>query len=311
MSIPVKECFSEFLPTLDYVGFAGVNASPLSLHFRFTARDGNGGVNSADTTLLLATSAGPFQVTAPNTAITEVSWIGLTTEAVTWNVANTDVAPVSCAAVDISLSTDGGLTYPTALATNTPNDGTESIVVPNITTTTARVRVSCAGNIFFDISNANFSITAVPVAVTLASFAAEAQANQVLVTWETVSEIDNAGFNLYRGTSDDGSDRTLLVSIPSQAPGSSQGASYSYGDTAVQDGQTYYYWLESIDLNGVATMHGPVSVVFTVPTAVTLSEMAASPVAGSALPMVGATLALLLAGQRPGRGATTACIDVL
>ena len=55
--IPVKECFAEFLPTSDYVGFAGVNASPLSLHFRFTARDLLGGVATAapDTTLLLAT----------------------------------------------------------------------------------------------------------------------------------------------------------------------------------------------------------------------------------------------------------------
>ncbi len=48
----VTECFAEFLPTADYVGFAGVNATPLSLHFRFTARDGKGGTNSADTTLL-------------------------------------------------------------------------------------------------------------------------------------------------------------------------------------------------------------------------------------------------------------------
>ena len=268
-----------------------------SMTYRLTARDnrmGGGGVNSASVTFNVTTAAGPFQVTAPNTANTEVSWIGLTSEAVTWNVANTTAAPVSCAAVDISLSTDGGLTYPTALASNTPNDGTETIVVPNINTTTARVRVSCAGNIFFDISNANFSITAVPVAVALASFAAEAQANQVLVTWETVSEINNAGFNLYRGLSADGSDRTLLVSIPSQAPGSSQGAGYSYGDTAVQAGQTYYYWLESIDLNGVATMHLPVSVVFTVPTAVTLNEMAASPMVDSALPTVGAMLVMLL-----------------
>ena len=166
--------------------------------------------------------------------------------------------------------------------------------MPNVTTTTARVRVACAGNVFFDLSNANFSITAVPAAVTLASFAAEAQANQVLVSWETVSEINNAGFNLYRSTSDDGSDRTLLASILSLAPGSSQGARDSYGDTAVQDGQIYYYWLESIDLNGVTTMHPPVSVVFTVPTAVTVSEMAASPTAGSGQPMVGATLVLLL-----------------
>ena len=53
--IPVKECFAEFLPTSDYVGFAGINASPLSLHFRFTARDGNAAAATArDTTLLLA-----------------------------------------------------------------------------------------------------------------------------------------------------------------------------------------------------------------------------------------------------------------
>ena len=55
----VTECFSEFLPTIDYVGFTGVNASPLSLHFRLTARDGNGGTSSADTTLLLASERGP------------------------------------------------------------------------------------------------------------------------------------------------------------------------------------------------------------------------------------------------------------
>ena len=63
--IPVKECFAEFLPTSDYVGFTGINASPLSLHFRLTARDLRGGVNAApDTTLLLAAGAGPFLVTS-------------------------------------------------------------------------------------------------------------------------------------------------------------------------------------------------------------------------------------------------------
>ena len=102
----ITECFAEFLPTSDYVGFAGVNASPLSLHFRFTARDGNGGTNSGDTTLLLATNAGPFLVTSPNTAVT---YQGGSTQTVTWNVANTDAAPVGTANVKISLSIDGGL----------------------------------------------------------------------------------------------------------------------------------------------------------------------------------------------------------
>src|SRR4029077_10525204 len=93
------ECFSEFLPTSDYVGFTGINASPLSLHMRLTARDGKGGTSSADTTLLLASSAGPFLVSSPNAATT---WKAGSTRTVTWNVANTNVAPVSTDNVKIS-----------------------------------------------------------------------------------------------------------------------------------------------------------------------------------------------------------------
>ncbi|MCX6050439.1 MAG: M12 family metallo-peptidase, partial [Chloroflexi bacterium] len=130
------------------------------MNFRFTARDnklGGGGVSYDSTTVQVKADAGPFLVTAPNTAVT---WTGNTTQAVTWNVANTSAAPVSCANVNILLSTDGGLTYPVSLATSTPNDGATDITVPNIQTTTARVQVVCANNIFFDISNANFTINA-------------------------------------------------------------------------------------------------------------------------------------------------------
>ena len=83
----ITECF-EFLPTSDYVGFAGVNASPLSLHMRLTARDGKGG-RTADTTLPLATNAGPFPVSlSPNAAATG----GGSTRTVR-DPANTNVAP--------------------------------------------------------------------------------------------------------------------------------------------------------------------------------------------------------------------------
>lgn len=161
--IPVKECFSEFLPTSDYVGFSATgfnNADPLSLHFRFTARDGRGGVNSADTTLLLATNAGPFLVTSQGSAVT---YKGGSNQTITWNVANTNVAPVSTANVKISLSKDGGLTYPYVLAASTPNDGSELVTLPNVGTTQARVKIEAVGNVFFDVSNANFTIQAVPV----------------------------------------------------------------------------------------------------------------------------------------------------
>src|SRR5262249_49140634 len=154
------DCFSEFLPTASYVGVAGVNASPLSLHFRLTARDGNagaGGAASADTTLLLTTNAGPFLVTNPNTSLT---WTGNTSQLVTWAVANTNVAPVSATDVAILLSVDGGLSYPYVLSASTPNDGSEMVTVPHVGTAQARVMAVALGNVFFDISNADFTIVA-------------------------------------------------------------------------------------------------------------------------------------------------------
>lgn len=133
-----------------------------NLTFRLTVRDNRangGGVTYDNTkvTLTVSAAAGPFQVTAPNTA---VSWSVGTQQNVTWNVAGTDVAPVSATNVDIFLSTDGGFTYPVTLATGVPNNGSAVITVPNNVTTTARVMVKGAGNVFFDISNANFTITA-------------------------------------------------------------------------------------------------------------------------------------------------------
>ena len=127
------------------------------IHFRVTVRDnkaGTGGVNTDDVNINVDTSAGPFVVTSPNTA---VNWSG--TQTVTWNVANTNAGSVNCANVKISLSTDGGNTYPTVLLASTPNNGSASVALPNINSTTARIKVEAVGNIFFDISNVNFTIT--------------------------------------------------------------------------------------------------------------------------------------------------------
>jgi hypothetical protein len=145
-----------------------------TLKFKVTARDQHvgtvgtiGGVDySADVNLSVTSTAGPFIVTSPNTALT---WTTSSTQTITWNVANTTAAPVSCALVNIRLSTDGGLTYPTVLLANTANDGSEVVTLPATTSTTARIMIEAADNYFFDISNANFSIVApvVPVITTL------------------------------------------------------------------------------------------------------------------------------------------------
>ncbi len=135
-----------------------------TMTFRLTARDnrtGGGGVNFASTTVTINAAAGPFLVTQPNTALT---WAANSNQTVTWDVAGTTAAPISCANVAIDLSTDGGSTFPTSLSPSTANDGAESVTVPNMQTTQARVRVSCVGNVFFDIGDADFTIGLASVA---------------------------------------------------------------------------------------------------------------------------------------------------
>ncbi len=100
-----------------------------------------------------------------------------------------------------------------------------------------------------------------PTAITLADFTAAPQGNAILLTWETAAELDNAGFNLYRSETPAGP-YTLLndTLIPPQFPGEVIGGVYTWLDTEVQPGVTYFYKLEDIDLQGVSTFHGPVTV---------------------------------------------------
>jgi hypothetical protein len=78
-------------------------------------------------------------------------------ETVKWDVAGTNIAALA-QNVRISLSTDGGQTFPTVLVASTPNDGSQAVLLPNVTTSTARIKVEAVGNYFFDVSDANFSI---------------------------------------------------------------------------------------------------------------------------------------------------------
>jgi hypothetical protein len=110
-------------------------------------------------TVTVSNTGSAFSVTSFNTT---TFWAGNSSQTVNWNVAGTAGNPAFNAAnVRITLSTDGGLTYPITLVASTPNDGSESFTVPNVSTTQARIRVQPVNNIFFDINNVNIGITAV------------------------------------------------------------------------------------------------------------------------------------------------------
>lgn len=149
---------SSLLNNVQYIGEFMPNYTR-SLSFCLLVRDnksGGGGVGFGFMSIEVTASAGPFLVTSPNTAVV---WNPNTPKTITWDVANTTASPVNCANVNIKLSTDGGVSFPTMLKSNTPNDGTESVTLPVIETTTARIKVEAADNIFFDISNVNFTIS--------------------------------------------------------------------------------------------------------------------------------------------------------
>jgi hypothetical protein len=124
------------------------------VRFRLTARDGLGGTHWDQGRVDSDSTSGPFRVTSQSTPTT---WQAGSQETITWDVANTTNAIVNCQTVNILLR-ENGLTFPHVLATNTPNDGSEVITVPNVSTTLGRVMVRAADNLFLDVNGANITI---------------------------------------------------------------------------------------------------------------------------------------------------------
>jgi len=138
--------------------YESVSTVARTLNFTLTARDygvGGGQTNTDATVVTVSSSIGPFDVTSQNTA--GISYTQGSTQTVTWAVGGTTALPGS-STVDILLSTDGGLTYPITLKSATANDGTESIVIPNVAAPFCRIMVKPTGHIYYDINPVPFAI---------------------------------------------------------------------------------------------------------------------------------------------------------
>lgn len=213
-----------------------------ALNFRFTVRDnhiGGGSNSSDDMKVMVDSTAGPFEVTGLDSATT---WQGSSLVDITWNVANTNNARIKCDNVTIQLSTDGGYTFPVTLAASTPNDGRETLQVPNMGTTKARIRIKAVNNIFFDISNANLTIIPTVLPITWLSFTGKEGSDGVLLSWKTANETNNSKYEVERS-----SDGIHYSTIGTVATGARQ---YNFNDVQPVIG-TDYYRIKEMDNNGV------------------------------------------------------------
>lgn len=130
-----------------------------SMSFKLTVRDNNSVRSQSDFASMgiQFVNVEPFVVQSPNSVVT---WAAGSNQTVTWNHGSTVGGNVNCKFVDIYLSTNGGQSFDTLLASKVPNDGSEVVTVPNTIGSANRIMVKGNNHIFYDVSNTNFTIAA-------------------------------------------------------------------------------------------------------------------------------------------------------
>ncbi|MFM5814168.1 reprolysin-like metallopeptidase [Aeromonas dhakensis] len=123
------------------------------LNFRLTVRDGKGGVASDDMKVQVVNTGSAFRLTAP----LGVSLTPGASQAVSWDVAGTSLAPISCSKVDLLLTQNEGTSW-SSLAVSQPNSGSATVTLPADLASAARLKVACSDNIFFAISPAKLPV---------------------------------------------------------------------------------------------------------------------------------------------------------
>ena len=212
--------------TITAIGAGGTSQSSVTVIVQETVTTSTTIPNPPPTTTstaLVTTSTQPTTTTSVSTTTTSQP-----TTTTTQPTTTTSVRPITTTSV---LPTTTTTTQPTTTTTQPTTSSVKS------TTTTSQV----------------FTVIA------LASFTGIPGNREVMLVWVTESEIENAGFNIYRAETEDGIYVRLSAAlIPAQGTATS-GATYTYADRDVVNRRTYFYKLEDIDVNGVATSHGPVS----------------------------------------------------
>ena len=169
-----------------------LSSVPRDLNFGFTVRDnavGGGGVAQKTMKVSVVDTDGAFRITSPADGL---MYLANEAHTVSWTVAGTNLAPMLADKVTITLSADGGLTYPYTLASDVENDGSHEVVMPDFVTTDARVRVQPNNdNIFYAINDQSFTLTRKDIILSTEQYdytVCSAQSTEASLTYETSSE---------------------------------------------------------------------------------------------------------------------------
>jgi GEVED domain/Secretion system C-terminal sorting domain len=233
---------TRFLPNMTSI-LAGATSTPglyiasevlpvvaRTMNFRLTVRDNKvfGSANNTDDIIVSVDgNSGPFLINSQNST---TSYVAGTTQIINWSVAGTNANGINCAHVDILLSTNGGNTFAITLLSATPNNGTANVVIPNITGTANRIMVRGTNQIFFDVNNANFTITSsnpadsiAPTGVTLS--ASGTTTTGTTLSWTTATDnVAVSGYEVYQN----GILKTIVSNTSLVVSGLSASTSFSF-----------------------------------------------------------------------------------
>lgn len=172
-----------------------------TMNFRLTVRDNKleGSANNSDDMVVTVNgSVGPFEVVSPNT---NVSWLAGSNQTVIWDVGGTTANGINTPFVDIYLSTNGGSSFPTLLASKVPNDGAETVTMPNTIGNQNRIMVRGHNHIFLDVSNTNFTVSSTTPTFALAfNGQTDGQNKAVCQGQSAVFDIDYSTIGGFSGT---------------------------------------------------------------------------------------------------------------
>ncbi|RLD85693.1 MAG: hypothetical protein DRJ07_02515 [Bacteroidetes bacterium] len=165
-SVNPKTNGNRYLPELSTVVNGAISSTwevtpavARDMNFKLTVRDNNteaGQVASDDLKVTITDAAGPFKVTSQN--MDDLVWDKNTSESITWDIAGTNSNGINVSHVNILMSTDGGRTFPISLLSNTPNDGSQKITVPDTEASKCFVMVEAKGSFFYAVNSKVFSI---------------------------------------------------------------------------------------------------------------------------------------------------------